>query len=123
MTIYLALMTDFLSYTHKYLKPVTIQLAVIMAEAFGLFVTAYLVSYYSFADFITCGQLYGPVSGLAVAIFGNKSMWRMQADVLSSLDDIDALEFRKIIQDESAMVGISVGVADKTTTLRRITII
>lgn len=84
---------------------------------------AYIVSYYSLVDIITCIQLYGPVSGLAVAIFGNKSMLRMQADVLSSLDDIDALEFRKIIQDESAMVGISVGIADETTTLRRITII
>ena len=84
----------------------------LIASVISIAKIAYEVTYYSFADPITWIQLYGPVSGLAVAMFGNKSVWRMQADVLSSLDDTDALEFRKIIQDESAMVGISVCFSD-----------
>ncbi|KAF2656451.1 hypothetical protein K491DRAFT_551019, partial [Lophiostoma macrostomum CBS 122681] len=52
-------------------------------------------------------RLYGLVEGAAVATFGKKSVWTMEAKVLSEPDPGSALKFKKIIEDESGRIGIS----------------
>ncbi|KAF2191634.1 hypothetical protein K469DRAFT_556012, partial [Zopfia rhizophila CBS 207.26] len=58
-------------------------------------------------------RLYGLTGGLAVAIFGNKSVWILQAELLSSLSNPDNsggpldLEFKKITLEESSRIGIT----------------
>ena len=53
-------------------------------------------------------KLYG-ISGILVEIFGNNDVWRMQAQVLGSLNDDDALTFRQSIQNECNMEAVAVG--------------
>ena len=52
-------------------------------------------------------RLYG-LSGIVLSVFGSTAVWHLQAKVLGSLDDKDALEFRKSMQDECTMTAVAV---------------
>jgi len=53
-------------------------------------------------------RLYGLAGGAAVMIFGKKSVWEVETKVLGDPGAAPALEFKKIIEDESGRIGISV---------------
>jgi hypothetical protein len=52
---------------------------------------------------------YGP-SGLVLFLFGSRTTWRMQAQVLGQLKEEDALGFKKSVYDECTMVSVAVRV-------------
>lgn len=54
-------------------------------------------------------RLYGFAAGLVVWGSGSKTAWRMQAQVLRSLNDDDAMRFRTSMQDECNMIAVAVG--------------
>lgn len=56
---------------------------------------------------------YGP-SGILLLLFGRRTIWRIQAQVLGEMDDNDALNFRKSISDECTMISVAVGTADQS---------
>ncbi|KAL3468863.1 hypothetical protein BJX99DRAFT_265749 [Aspergillus californicus] len=63
----------------------------------------------SIDDLIAWTRLYGPIGGLVVAIFGNKSVWVLQAEVLAGTlgDGIPPLRFKELVEKESNRVAIS----------------
>ena len=52
-------------------------------------------------------KLYGP-SGLVLQIFGNRSTWRTEAHVLGRVDDGEAMQFKKSVQDDCTMISVAV---------------
>ena len=54
---------------------------------------------------------YGP-SGIFIWIFGSREVWQMQMQVLGSLDDADAINFKKSIQQESSIIAVAVSIAN-----------
>jgi len=55
--------------------------------------------------------MYGP-SGIFISIFGSRDVWQMQMQVLSSLDDADAINFKKSIQQESSIIAVAVSMGN-----------
>lgn len=53
-------------------------------------------------------RLYGPAGAAAVATFGKKSVWEAKVKVLADPKPPPALKFKKVIEDESGRIGISV---------------
>jgi hypothetical protein len=66
--------------------------------------------YNAIDDLIAWTRLYGLIAGPVVAIFGNKSVWTLQAEVLASSvgGGIPPLRFKEIMEKESSRIGISV---------------
>ena len=54
---------------------------------------------------------YGP-SGIFIWIFGSREVWQMQMQVLGSLDDADAINFKKSIQQESSIIAVAVSIGN-----------
>lgn len=52
-------------------------------------------------------NLYG-VSGLTLLVFGNRTMWRLEAEILGGLRDSDAHAFRKSVQGQCNMISVAV---------------
>ena len=50
---------------------------------------------------------YGP-SGIALWLFGNHTIWRIQAQILGEVKDEDALAFKKSVYNECTMISIAV---------------
>ncbi|KAF2671958.1 hypothetical protein BT63DRAFT_422471 [Microthyrium microscopicum] len=50
--------------------------------------------------------LYGP-AGVVLYLFGSRSTWRIQAEILGTLDDNDALDYRKAVQEECTMLSVA----------------
>lgn len=71
---------------------------------------AWMLSSYSglrlFAD------IYG-INGIVLWIFGNRSVWRSEVQLLRHRDDKEAMDFRKSAQDESSIVAVAVRTFDQ----------
>jgi hypothetical protein len=52
-------------------------------------------------------QTYGP-SGIIAWAFGSQTVWRAEARVLETLNDDDAIAFKKSIQDECTTISVAV---------------
>lgn len=52
-------------------------------------------------------RLYG-LPGIVLLFFGSQTTWRIEAQVLGKLDDKEALEFKKSVQDECTMISVAV---------------
>jgi hypothetical protein len=99
--------------------------------------------YVAFDDLRAWTRLYGATAAIALASFGSKSIWKMQTEVLSGFngsgdaggsatlgsgggsggpDDMDstAVEFKKITQDESSRIGVSVRFSDSSNPFQRV---
>jgi hypothetical protein len=50
---------------------------------------------------------YGP-SGIPLFLFGSRTTWRMQAQILGQVKDDDALAFTKSVYNECTMIAIAV---------------
>lgn len=57
--------------------------------------------------YLALNRLYGS-SGYIVALCGNSNVWRVEAKIIGELDDNQATEFRKSIQDECSMIAVAV---------------
>ena len=66
----------------------------------------------AFAAPLNWVRYYGP-SGVFLAVFGSRTIWTTQAELLASLNDDDALAFRKTIQDESNLTAVAVRLSGK----------
>jgi hypothetical protein len=55
-------------------------------------------------------ELYGP-SGTPLLLFGNRTIWRIQAQTLGRVNDDDALAFKKSVYDECTMIAVAVRTA------------
>ncbi|KAJ6138338.1 hypothetical protein N7471_004824 [Penicillium samsonianum] len=51
-------------------------------------------------------RLYG-LSGMLVAFCGSSNVWQVEAKVIGELDDDQAIEFRKSVQDECSMIAVA----------------
>ena len=51
--------------------------------------------------------LYG-ASGLVYYVFGNRTIWRTEMQVLGNFKDEDALNFKKSVQEECSMISVAV---------------
>lgn len=71
-------------------------------------------------------DLYG-YPGLALFLFGTRTTWRTEAYVLGKVNDEDAMNFKKSVQDECTMVSVAVSLSsvpvnslmNSTSALRR----
>ncbi|KAF7507474.1 hypothetical protein GJ744_010405 [Endocarpon pusillum] len=54
-------------------------------------------------------RLYGP-PGFVLLFFGSQTTWRIEAQVLGKLDDKEALEFKKSVQDECTMISVAAAI-------------
>jgi hypothetical protein len=52
-------------------------------------------------------KLYGG-GGIALWLFGNRSTWRLEAQVLGKLNDQDAFAFKSVVQGQSTMIAVAV---------------
>lgn len=52
-------------------------------------------------------ELYGWL-GFVLLLFGSRTTWRTEAYVLGKVNDSDALEFKKYVQDECTMISVAV---------------
>ena len=52
-------------------------------------------------------RLYG-LPGIVLLFFGSRTTWRVEAQILGKLDDKEALEFKKSVQDECNMISVAV---------------
>jgi hypothetical protein len=50
---------------------------------------------------------YGP-SGIPLFLFGSRTIWRIQAQILGQLKDGDALAFKKSVYNECTMIAVAV---------------
>ena len=50
-------------------------------------------------------SLYEPAG---IVIFGSREVWQMQMQILGSVDDADAMNFKKSIQQESSIIAVAV---------------
>jgi len=56
---------------------------------------------------IDLGKLYG-LNGLILIFFGNRTTWRLEADILGGMKVEDAVAFKQLVQDQSTTVGVAV---------------
>jgi hypothetical protein len=52
---------------------------------------------------------YGP-SGIALFLFGNRTTWRIQAQILGQVKDEDALAFKTSVYNECTMIAVAVSI-------------
>lgn len=82
----------------------------ITASMAGLFHLSRLIVEYQFDVYISRPvsyvRLYG-ISGVAVAAFGSRNVWDMEAEVLGGRKDDTAMAFRKSVQDESTTCAVA----------------
>ena len=52
-------------------------------------------------------ELYGP-SGIPLLLFGSRTIWRIQAQILGRLEADDALAFKKSVYNECTMIAVAV---------------
>ena len=52
-------------------------------------------------------KLYG-LSGLVLLIFGSRSTWLIEAHLLGEVDDSEAMQFKKSVQDDCTMISVAV---------------
>jgi hypothetical protein len=52
-------------------------------------------------------------SGIPLFIFGNRTTWRIQAQILGELDDDDALAFKTSVYNECTMIAVAVSPQSK----------
>lgn len=64
--------------------------------------------YKTASDFRAWIRLYGLFGGLAVGFGGKKSVWEVLVRVLGSPDPPPALQLKKIVEDESGRIGVTV---------------
>jgi hypothetical protein len=50
---------------------------------------------------------YGP-SSIPLFLFGSRTTWRIQAQILGQVKDDDALAFKKSVYDECTMIAVAV---------------
>jgi hypothetical protein len=55
-------------------------------------------------------DFYGPW-GIPLLLFGNRTIWRIQAQTLGRVNDDDALAFKKSVYDECTMIAVAVRTA------------
>jgi hypothetical protein len=53
-------------------------------------------------------KLYGYPAGVTLYLFGSRTTWRTEAYVLGKVNDDDALNFKKSVQDECTMISVAV---------------
>ncbi|KAH8631232.1 hypothetical protein IG631_12914 [Alternaria alternata] len=58
--------------------------------------------------FLNSYGIVGPVLWL----FGDRDVWRIQVRVLQSRNELDAMEFKKLAQDDSSIIAVAV--SDRT---------
>jgi hypothetical protein len=46
-------------------------------------------------------------SGIALLLFGNRTTWRIQAQILGQMKDGDALEFKASVYNEYTMIAVA----------------
>jgi hypothetical protein len=68
----------------------------------------YIVFFFSRPVHLT--KLYGP-SGIILYLFGSRTTWRTEAHVLGRLNDSDARDFKKSVQDECTMISVAVSLS------------
>lgn len=68
-----------------------------------------ITSIYESAIFFT--RSYGIV-GPILWLFGDRDVWRIQSQVLQSTNELDAMEFKKLAQDDSSIIAVAV--SDRT---------
>ena len=68
-----------------------------------------ILSIYSSAIFFL--RHYGIV-GPILWLFGDRDVWRIQVQVLQSTNELDAMEFKKLAQDDSNIIAVAV--SDRT---------
>jgi hypothetical protein len=52
-------------------------------------------------------RLYG-LSGIPLSIFGNRTTWRIQAQILGHLRNEDALAYKESVYNECTMIAVAV---------------
>lgn len=48
------------------------------------------------------------ISGPVLWLFGDRDVWRIQVRVLQSTNELDAMEFKKLAQDDSSIIAVAV---------------
>jgi hypothetical protein len=67
--------------------------------------TETIISIYESAIFfLRCYGIAGPILWL----FGDRGVWRIQMQVLESTNELDAMEFKKLAQDDSNIIAVAV---------------
>jgi hypothetical protein len=56
-------------------------------------------------------KFYG-IAGPILWLFGDRDVWRIQLQVLQSTNELDAMEFKKLAQDDSSIIAVAV--SDRT---------
>ncbi|KAH8593000.1 hypothetical protein B0O99DRAFT_516762 [Bisporella sp. PMI_857] len=87
-----------------------------MAEVLGVVASVYSISAvvgkvvlsYTYRA-IHLSRLYGIPAGV-ILLFGSRTTWRMQAEVLGKLNKEDAMAFKKSVQDESTMISVAAAI-------------
>jgi len=52
-------------------------------------------------------KYYG-IAGPILWLFGDRDVWRIQVQVLQSTNELDAMEFKKLTQDDSNIIAVAV---------------
>lgn len=88
-----------------------LSLAGVAISVARLFIGATTSNYYqpiiqslSLRSYLT---LYG-VSGFFFWLYGNDNVWRMQVELLGSLNADDSARFKKLVQEECGMIAVAV---------------
>ena len=50
------------------------------------------------------------LSGIPLFLFGNRTTWRLQAQILGQVEDEDAMAFKSSVYNECTMIAISVSI-------------
>lgn len=64
-----------------------------------------------FQRFLELNRLYG-LSGFIIALSGSSNVWQAEARVLGDMNNDQAMEFRKSVQDECSMIAVAVSDKD-----------
>lgn len=81
------------------------------AASIGLIVaSASLLKTLLFVSVLRPFRLYGLYGALGALLFffGSRTTWSVEAQVLGRLDEDDAMQFKKSVQDECTMVSVAV---------------
>jgi hypothetical protein len=52
-------------------------------------------------------RIYGS-PGIALFLFGNRSIWRLEAQIIGKLQDADATAFKDAVQGQCSMISVAV---------------
>lgn len=64
-------------------------------------------------------RFYG-IAGPILWLFGDRDVWRIQVQVMQSTNDVDAIEFKKLAQDDSNIIAVAVSDHTLIDTVRKI---